>query len=681
MRKSTWAFILSLTISAPAIAGEGVWTPMGGPEAPTARVLVDPIHPETVYAMVAQRAPEGSGALWKSTDGGETWESIQEGIGSPIDQLVLDPLRSGRLYAWRTLDEEVQSQSKLWVSEDGGETWAVRFDGSFKHFWQIIASPIQEGVLFAWTDSRTVDALIYRSTDGGATWKRRGEIGRTRSSIDALSFNRARKGLEFFDAEAFYVSGDDGLTWSVRGTYQGVGFESVARSDAAPDRLYAHPFLANVCLVRSDDGGATWRKLRAPAFPRSLSCSSISVDPRNPNLVRVVAEGQAGRQYLTLLATSRDGGATWSAPRPSPVSLVVPTMADPDTLFGNVFEGIRWLGLGKSTDGGESWKPSWDGIASGDVRGSLIAFPGAERTPTLLATFDGLLLRSVDGGGSWTTVAIRTAAGLERDAGGEILYALRYPDSRLVKSSDRGETWVLVPKPHASLSGLIADPYRSGRVFATVYDYGDSASRVLIWRIVDAAEPLVSSSTTGLPVECVHAASTDFCPGPMALTSDPRDPERVLLAFRGVDFTGVLAPVYVSRDGGARWHLAAQSPPGGVFALAADPGVPGAFLAGTFGGGIYRSADGGEHWTAFGSGVPSPVSQLLHDDRSGTWYAVTTGRGVFRSTDGGRSWNPTGPGLPDRTFPQAVLDPQVPDRLFLAVRGQGVWSWSAPARN
>jgi photosystem II stability/assembly factor-like uncharacterized protein len=684
IEKSAWVLVLSLTLAAPAAAGEGVWTPIGGPEPPTSRVLVDPTQPETVYALVSQPIPEGTSVFWKSTDGGETWESIHGGIGAPVDQLVIDPLRHGRLYAWRSADFDLDLQLELWVSEDGGESWTVAFvlspAESFRRFWQIVASPVQEGVLFAWASSSS-NVAVYRSTDGGATWNRRGEV-RGSSSVEALSVNRNRKWLEYFNGEGFYVSADDGLTWSVRGTFSGAGFQSVVRSDAAPDRLYARPLLGNACLVRSDDGGATWRSLRATALPDNVSCFSVAVDPRDPDLVRVVSVGQAGRQYVRLLSTSRNGGATWSRPRPIPVNVVVPTAANPATLFGDSYYGSQSPGLFRSTDGGETWLPSSDGIANGDLRAGVVAFPGTGNAPTLVAGGDGVK-RSVDGGRSWATIGPRGAiySDLIPDAGGELLYALRFPDHRVVTSTDRGQTWMQAPKPRASLNHLIADPYRPGRVFSIVYD-----SRTSIWRTLDAAATWARRSN-GLPVKCAHIASVDYCPDLSALTSDPQNTERVLLAFGGSyptlttdPFSEV--PVFVSNDRGTSWRLAAQSPPGAVFSLAADPGVAGAFLAGTYTGRIYRSADGGEHWTALGSGLPveAPLIQLLHDDRSGAWYAVTHGKGVFRSTDGGRSWSLTGPGLPDLASPRALLDPKLTDRLLLATRSQGLWSWSAPAQ-
>lgn len=61
--------------------------------------------------------------------------------------------------------------------------------------------------------------------------------------------------------------------------------------------------------------------------------------------------------------------------------------------------------------------------------------------------------------------------------------------------------------------------------------------------------------------------------------------------------------------------------------------------------------------------------------RVGAWYAATERQGIFRSGDGGLTWTRLAAGLPDAATPQLALDPRVPERLFAAIRGQGVWSW------
>ncbi|HYG62926.1 MAG TPA: hypothetical protein VEL74_10120 [Thermoanaerobaculia bacterium] len=381
MRTLAWGLFLGLFLSIPVAAGVGAWTPEGGIEPVFSRLLADPGDPETLYALVYMQDPDSSHALWKSTDGGESWRSIQNGI-PPVHLLAVDPLQAGRLYAW---DSSNYSLPKLWASEDGGETWALRYDAEVRatvsQLWQILASPVRPGVLYGLSETVAGEPpfgfAIYRSADGGATWTRRGAVGTSRASIESLLHHPARNRLEYFDNDGFYTSDDNGLTWMVRGTFRGQGFQFVTRSHAAPDRLYGIPAMGAPCLVRSDDGGARWTRTRRPEFPGSLSCTSLAVAPDDPGLLWVKAEGQLGSRYVHMISTSRDGGATWSRPRSFPSSFPIAVAGDPATLFAAGGDGYTAEGPFKSTDGGQTWTPSWDGIVTGDLRQALVALPSS----------------------------------------------------------------------------------------------------------------------------------------------------------------------------------------------------------------------------------------------------------------------------------------------------------------
>ncbi|HYG62927.1 MAG TPA: hypothetical protein VEL74_10125 [Thermoanaerobaculia bacterium] len=251
-----------------------------------------------------------------------------------------------------------------------------------------------------------------------------------------------------------------------------------------------------------------------------------------------------------------------------------------------------------------------------------------------------------------------------------------------MRSTDSGLSWgEATPGGPAFLGSLFADPFQSGRLFAATEESSTGPTRVAVWRTADAGRSWARRHA-GLPVTCTHIASVDVCPSLYAVTSDPRNPDRMLMSFGGSGGLFSADPgVYVSPNGGRRWQLAAQSPPGIVISFAVDPTPSGTvFLAGTSKG-IYRSADGGNHWSKLAtSGLPvdAAVRQLLHDGQSGAWYAVTEGEGIFRSTDGGTTWAGINAGLPDVARPVVVVDPQAPGRLFAAVRGQGLWSWSTP---
>ena len=121
--------------------------------------------------------------------------------------------------------------------------------------------------------------------------------------------------------------------------------------------------------------------------------------------------------------------------------------------------------------------------------------------------------------------------------------------------------------------------------------------------------------------------------------------------------------VWIGDD--ARWQPAgADRWP--VYALAA-PGS-GALVAGTRGGGVLHSADGGRTWEAAG-GLPDPVVHCLVEEPDGAVLAGT-GLGIARSRDGGRSWAPLGDGLRDHRIFSLALDP---DGGILAGSYEGIW--------
>jgi photosystem II stability/assembly factor-like uncharacterized protein len=187
------------------------------------------------------------------------------------------------------------------------------------------------------------------------------------------------------------------------------------------------------------------------------------------------------------------------------------------------------------------------------------------------------------------------------------------------------------------------------------------------------------------------------------IVQDPREPRQLLLAAR----TGHLGPtVYRSADRGRTWREATQPPAfrkasagelpravSRVFWLTAGHSTEqGTWYAGTAPAGLFRSADGGDHWepvagfndhpmnSQWAAGRATPDGELLHSilvdprDARHLYIAISIG-GVFESTDGGNDWTPLNGGiaadfLPDPTVtfghdPHRVeMHPQHPDRLY-----------------
>jgi hypothetical protein len=123
-----------------------------------------------------------------------------------------------------------------------------------------------------------------------------------------------------------------------------------------------------------------------------------------------------------------------------------------------------------------------------------------------------------------------------------------------------------------------------------------------------------------------------------------------------------------------------------VDALAINPMTPATVYAGTNGGGVFVSTNGGDSWTAVNIGLTSPnVTALAIDPATpAILYAGTNGGGVFKSINGGDSWTAVNLGLKSLSVQTLAVDPIRPSTLYAGTDGAGVFqsldgggSWNA----
>lgn len=123
-----------------------------------------------------------------------------------------------------------------------------------------------------------------------------------------------------------------------------------------------------------------------------------------------------------------------------------------------------------------------------------------------------------------------------------------------------------------------------------------------------------------------------------------------------------------------------------IYSLAIDPETPTTLYAGVYGGGVFKTTDGGRNWNTANNGLTSVVIQSLAIDPKTptTLYAGTGNRGVFKTTDGGATWNITNIGLKNSVVAALAIDPATPTTLYAGTSGGGVFksvdggaSWSA----
>lgn len=463
------------------------WTTAGARPAGVRALVFAPGRAGVLYAG----ADTG---LWKSADSGGTWRRVSASPGR-ITALAVDPRASRVLWAGL-------ASGALFRSADGGVTWQRRRLGGSRlderrPVAAIAVDPVEPSTVYA-----GVGGELLRSPDRGESWTRTGTglLG----EVEALEATRS--GLLAGTSFSLFLSSDRGSTFRIshRGLAPLVAWDlEMDRQD--PPRLYLQ---VGGSVLASADHGANWISV-GPTLP--LDSQSLSGLPS-----MAVAPDDSGTLYLSegrTVARSTDGGRTWTTFRQL-CTLLSDLVLDPREnthllAIGRGLSGCSRIpsAILRSEDGGESWSqltgPDWGVLAvdpfdssiyiqqlsSGDlwrfstVPGGVPLSPGLSATAfaastlklgTLWAGRTGEVGRSRDGGRTWTF----SSAGLPEGAAvtelapdpadAETLYAATV-EQGVFRSDDSGETWSPVGAWPAGVrlqGGLVVDPADPSILFA-----------------------------------------------------------------------------------------------------------------------------------------------------------------------------------------------------------------------
>ncbi|GFD89858.1 hypothetical protein KUL152_20840 [Tenacibaculum sp. KUL152] len=287
-------------------------------------------HPTNSRVLYAGAA---GGGVWKTENGGATFQPIFEDFPQSIGAIEVDPsdpdntvwVGTGEIWTRNS----VSIGDGLFRTSDGGKNWELMgFEGS-ERISSVIVNPqnsneIYVGVLGGlWGDS--TQRGVYKSTDGGKTWEQQLYVDETTGCADlimdpqnpnvlyASMWEFRRTGWSFNSGgtnSALYKSSDGGKTWNKihQGFPEGkLGRIAIAVAPSDPNRLYAVLETEKdeeKGLYGSNDAGATWQHLNSDfgLVVRPFYFSRITVDPKNPDIL--VKGGLFG-------SISRDGGNTF----------------------------------------------------------------------------------------------------------------------------------------------------------------------------------------------------------------------------------------------------------------------------------------------------------------------------------------------------------------------------------
>jgi photosystem II stability/assembly factor-like uncharacterized protein len=314
------------------------------------------------------------GGVWKTEDGGRAWRNISDGFfatGSIGDIAVYggDP---NVIYVG-TGEAPVRGQMSsygdgVYKSMDAGKTWTHAGLGKTRQIARVVIHPNDPNLVYVAAQGsrwgQTDDRGIYRTTDGGATWKRilfsSSIAGASELVMDPHNSNVLY--AAFWDMQRYpwairsggpgsgiWKSTDGGNHWEplLDGLPKIMGKIRLAVSPANPNRVYATIETDASGMFRSDNAGKTWRQVsrNGAIATRPWYYMGVTADPKNAEAVYV--SGAA-------LLMSTDGGVTFAGintPHIDTHSLWI-NPSNPQNLV-NTDDG----GASVSFDGGKSWSP------------------------------------------------------------------------------------------------------------------------------------------------------------------------------------------------------------------------------------------------------------------------------------------------------------------------------------
>ncbi|HXT16766.1 MAG TPA: glycosyl hydrolase [Gemmatimonadaceae bacterium] len=288
-------------------------------------IAVAPSAPDIVYVgggeyPIRGNVSHGDG-VWKTTDGGKTWVSLGLRDTRQIGDIVVNPTNPDIVYVgalghvWAP-----NAERGVYRSKDGGRTWQkILFRNDSTGVVDLVMDPNNPSVLYAgfWQAGRTPWLLssggngsgLWKTTDGGDNWVEltrnpglpAGIWGNIGVTVSGANSNRLWANIEA-DSGGVFRSDDGGRTWtqtnSDRNLRQRAWYYTKIHADPKDTNVV---YDNNVSFMKSTDGGKTFRAVRGMQHGDS---HDLWIDPKNPN--RMVESDDGGAEV------SVDGGKTWS---------------------------------------------------------------------------------------------------------------------------------------------------------------------------------------------------------------------------------------------------------------------------------------------------------------------------------------------------------------------------------
>ncbi|MGO9402706.1 MAG: VPS10 domain-containing protein [Terriglobales bacterium] len=614
-------------------------------------LAVAPSNPNTIYVGSGEglRRPDlsvGNG-IYKSTDAGRTWQHLGQRDGAlrdaqQIGSILVDPKDANRVFV-AALGHPYgpNAERGVYRSVDGGETWQkVLYKDDNTGAIDLVFDPRNSQVIFAdmwasrrppWTTGGSYDGPgsgLYKSTDGGDHWRQitkglpteADKFGRIGLAVSQSEPDRMYALVDARNSGGVYRSDDAGESWQLVNTEdrvweRGDDFACVRVDPRNKDVIY----VANTSTYRSDDAGKNFTAIKGA--PGGDDYHTIWINPENPDIIALGVD-----QGATI---SGNGGQTWSSWYNQPTAQFYHVITDnqfPYWVYGGQQESGS-VGTASRSDFGEITFRDWTtvgaeeyGYIAPDPLHPNLIYGGKvtvfDRNTGQTRDVSPVVLRTGQYRFNRTAPLIFSAADPHvLYLGSNVLFATR----------DGGDTWQIVspdltredPGSPETLGPFIeADP-QEGKHRGVIYSVAPSPKDAnLIWAGTD--DGLIHVTHDG-GKNWQNVTPPDLTPWSKLAQIDAShfDTPTAYAAVNRFRLDDLHPYIYRTHDGGKSWQKIVSGLPDNepVNTVREDPERKGLLFAGTERT-VYVSWDDGGHWQSLQLNLP-PTSirdLVVHND-------------------------------------------------------------------
>ncbi len=628
-------------------------------------MAIDQARPDTVWAGTGESNMRNSVSvglgIFRSTDGGRNWTKMGLENSEHISRIIIHPANPNILYV--AVPGKLWSDSPdrgLYKTTDGGKTWEkILYTDEKTGCADIIMDPRNPDVLLAsmWQVRRTPYSFVsggpgsalHKSTDGGKTWRKitnglpGGNFGRIAL---ALAPSAPDNMLAIVESEntSLLISSDGGETWKYQSASSNVTarpfyFSTLVVDPKDPKRVYRPAFSLSI----STDGGYSFSDASDAGGWVHSDHHALWINPENTKHLYL---GTDGGVYMSL-----DQGVTWTHLNTLPVSQFYHVALDnqvPYNVYGGLQDNGSWRGPSQSTGGIEN--RDWESVGGGDgfwvqpdAADPSIVFSesqGGNITRINLKTNQTRFVQPQEQKDdpkyrwNWNTPLVKGAANPK------VLYC---GAQFLFRSADRGNSWTRISPDLTTNDTVKQKQYASGGLtldntsaenHCTIFSIGPSPlDENLIYVGTDDGNIQVTRDG-GKNWELISKNIPGVPPGTWVSRVEPsrHDRNTVYATFDNHAFGDLHTYAAKSADGGKTWTLLSNGSAlqGYAHVLIEDVSNPDLLFLGTEFG-LYISNDGGRNWVLYKSKLPEYVAvrDLAIHPRTNDLVLATHGRGLF----------------------------------------------------